>query len=166
MAECTICKAKKGKRNCPALGEIICTQCCGTKKEKEIDCPGDCFYLGKSKQYLTGRQELQQLSDFEREMKSIKGSETGYEDILQNIEFIIHKLYKDRGNICDKDVEIALEYLMEMGKAQLGLPSKYLTELPPRIQTIVDGVNDILEFRETFGVKENLITKQNVFIVS
>jgi hypothetical protein len=46
-----------------------------------------------------------------------------------------------------------------MGKAQLDLPAKFLTELPPNVQAIVDGVNDILEFRESFREKEDLITR-------
>ena len=30
---------------CPALGQAICTVCCGTKRLVEIDCPDDCAYL-------------------------------------------------------------------------------------------------------------------------
>ena len=57
-------------------------------------------------------------------------------------------------SICDKDVELALEYLIEMGKAQLDLPSKFLTELPLKIHSIVDAINDVLESRESFGKKK------------
>jgi hypothetical protein len=46
-----------------------------------------------------------------------------------------------------------------MGKAQLDLPSKFLTELPLEIQSIVDAINDVLESRESFGKKEALITR-------
>lgn len=159
MVKCVVCRSRKGKRNCPALGEVICTQCCGSKKEKEIDCPLDCFYLNVSKQYFSDRQESHQLSNFTREMKSIIGNESHYLDILQNIEFVITNIYKEQGNICDKDVELALDYLMEMGKAQLELPSKFLVELPSKVQFIVDSVDDILEFRDSFGIKEDLITK-------
>jgi hypothetical protein len=159
MAKCVVCEAKKGKRNCPALASVICPECCGSKKEKEIDCPSDCFYLGKSKRYFSERQESERIKDFDREMKSIIGNEDPYTDVLQNIEVVISNIYIDRGDICDKDVEVALEYLMEIGKAKSGLPSKFLTSLPPNIQTIVDEVNDILEFRESFGKKEDLITR-------
>jgi len=159
MAKCTVCKSKKGKRNCPALVDVICPQCCGSNKMKEIDCPSDCFYLGKSKKYFSERQDSKKVKDFDREMKSIIGDEETYTDILQNIEAIISNIYVERGNICDRDVKTALEYLMEMGKAQLDLPSKFLTDLPPNVQTIVDEVSDILEFRESFGKKEDLITR-------
>ena len=158
MAKCMVCKMKKGKRNCPALGGTICAQCCGSNKEKEIDCPTDYFFLEKSKKYFSGRQDSQKITDFDREMESIIGNEDPYVDVLQNIEAIISKICTKQGN-CDKDVEVALEYLMEMGKTQLGLPSKFLTELPSNIQSIVDAVNDILVFRESLGMREELLTR-------
>jgi len=160
MAKCVSCNSRKGKRNCPALAGLICSQCCGAKKVKEIDCPEDCFYMGKSQQYFTDRQESQQISDFEREMKKTIGSEDKYLDILQNIEFIIHKIYREQGNITDKHVETALDYLIEMGKAQMDLPSKFLTKLPPNVQNIVDAIDAILEMREALTKnKEQLMDR-------
>jgi hypothetical protein len=42
---CPLCRQRKGKRACPAKGASICSQCCGTKRLVEIDCPPDCVYL-------------------------------------------------------------------------------------------------------------------------
>jgi hypothetical protein len=42
---CPLCRQRKGKRACPARGASICSQCCGTKRLVEIDCPPDCVYL-------------------------------------------------------------------------------------------------------------------------
>ena len=42
---CPLCRQRRGKRACPARGEAICSQCCGTKRRVEIDCPSDCVYL-------------------------------------------------------------------------------------------------------------------------
>lgn len=36
---------RKARRACPALGQQICTICCGTKRLAEIACPADCVYL-------------------------------------------------------------------------------------------------------------------------
>jgi hypothetical protein len=44
-ALCPLCRARKGRRACPAKGAEICPQCCGTKRRVEIDCPDDCVYL-------------------------------------------------------------------------------------------------------------------------
>ncbi len=46
MATCWSCDRVRGKRVCPAHGgELICSKCCGTKRQVEIQCPSDCTYL-------------------------------------------------------------------------------------------------------------------------
>jgi len=159
MAKCDSCNSRKGKRNCPALAGSICSQCCGSKQEVEINCPKDCFYLAKAKQYLTERQNAKNMLDFEREMNSVIRNEEPHLDVLQNIEFVISAVSQDRGDISDRHVEAALECLMELGKAQLDLPSKFLTTLPPNIQAVVDAVDDVLKLRESHGAKEDLTTR-------
>jgi len=42
---CPLCLRRRGKRVCPARGESICSQCCGTKRRVEIDCPAGCAFL-------------------------------------------------------------------------------------------------------------------------
>ena len=42
---CPLCRKRRGKRVCPARGESICSQCCGTKRRVEIDCPPGCAFL-------------------------------------------------------------------------------------------------------------------------
>jgi len=42
---CPLCRQRKGKRACPAKATSICSQCCGSKRVVEIDCPPDCIYL-------------------------------------------------------------------------------------------------------------------------
>jgi hypothetical protein len=42
---CPLCRRRRGKRVCPARGESICSQCCGTKRRVEIDCPPGCAFL-------------------------------------------------------------------------------------------------------------------------
>jgi hypothetical protein len=45
VAACPLCGQRKGKRHCPAKGTLICSVCCGTKRQVEIQCPLDCTYL-------------------------------------------------------------------------------------------------------------------------
>lgn len=45
MASCPLCQKRKGRRLCPAKGELICSHCCGTKRLVLIACPDDCSYL-------------------------------------------------------------------------------------------------------------------------
>src|SRR5436190_5943194 len=42
---CPLCGERKAKRSCPALNQLICAVCCGTKRLIEINCPADCIYL-------------------------------------------------------------------------------------------------------------------------
>jgi hypothetical protein len=51
MATCPLCSERAGKRYCPAKDQRICTVCCGTKREVEIDCPSSCPYLKASRSY-------------------------------------------------------------------------------------------------------------------
>jgi len=47
MAKCAYCGQRKGKRACPAIGQV-CSQCCGDNRQREIACPPGCGYLRPS----------------------------------------------------------------------------------------------------------------------
>lgn len=42
---CPLCRERRAKRQCPALGRTICAACCGSKRQVEINCPPHCGYL-------------------------------------------------------------------------------------------------------------------------
>ncbi|MBF0337688.1 MAG: hypothetical protein HQL05_07625 [Nitrospirae bacterium] len=160
MAKCVVCNSRKGKRNCPSFGVLICSQCCGDKKGGEVDCPHDCFFFSASKQCFTDKQTFNEAKNFERELNSIIGNEYDYLDVLQNIEFCIVSTYKKNRKLVDKDAQAALEYLLEMGKAHItGVSSKYLTKLSPIVRDLVEYINDIIEFREAHGKRESLMDR-------
>ncbi len=56
MAKCPLCSQRMAKRHCPAKAAKICSICCGTKREVEIDCPGDCVYLRKGRSFESSRE--------------------------------------------------------------------------------------------------------------
>jgi hypothetical protein len=60
---CPSCGQRKGRRDCPALGQPICTVCCGTKRLAEIDCPSDCGYLTVSRAHPAAAVKKQQEID-------------------------------------------------------------------------------------------------------
>ena len=151
MSKCTQCNSRKGKRNCPGTGSLICSQCCGTRREKEIKCPADCSYLEKSGKYFAERSEVRRITDFEREIKTLEGDEEAYTGILENMESAIHKKYKEEKNITDRDVEAALEYFIDAGKAKLDLPVKSKGELAPNVQAIVDALETVLDFKASLS---------------
>ena len=48
---CPLCHKRRPERFCPAVGEKICAICCGTERERTLDCPADCAYLIKAHRY-------------------------------------------------------------------------------------------------------------------
>ena len=49
--KCPVCRERKPRRSCPALGTTICTVCCATKRQVEIACPSDCIYLASARSH-------------------------------------------------------------------------------------------------------------------
>jgi hypothetical protein len=71
---CPLCRQRKARRACPALGHQICTVCCGTKRLVEIACPSDCPYLASARQHPPAaavRQQQGDLSTFAQVMRDL-----------------------------------------------------------------------------------------------
>lgn len=60
---CPLCHQRKAKRACPAVGQQICTVCCGTKRLVEISCPADCVYLTTARTHPPAVVQRQQEHD-------------------------------------------------------------------------------------------------------
>lgn len=60
---CQLCERQRGRRDCPALRRRICSQCCGTKRLVEIDCPRDCPYLSASREHPPAVKRREQMRD-------------------------------------------------------------------------------------------------------
>lgn len=60
---CPLCRVRKAKRSCPAVGEQICTVCCGTKRLVEIACPPTCIYLETAQRHPAALVKRQQERD-------------------------------------------------------------------------------------------------------
>jgi hypothetical protein len=50
-SSCPLCHKRRPERFCPAAGEKICAVCCGTERERTLDCPADCAYLIQAHRY-------------------------------------------------------------------------------------------------------------------
>lgn len=74
---CPLCRERKGKRACPAKGEPICAQCCGSKRLVEIDCPAECVYLTGAHAPAWEGRETERVRDMRRIAPYVQGfSET------------------------------------------------------------------------------------------
>jgi len=58
MARCPLCAERSAKRFCPAKGEEICSVCCGTHREVDIDCPSSCVHLKAGLSYESERKPI------------------------------------------------------------------------------------------------------------
>jgi hypothetical protein len=87
MEKCVSCGRKRGMRDCPALGKMICPVCCGTKRKKEISCPEGCEILEGSRRYQLARESGQpaHAEDFFDVKIERIGSKHEKEDILHHI---------------------------------------------------------------------------------
>ncbi len=65
MAACPLCGGGKARRQCPAIGQVICATCCGTKRQGEIRCPADCGWLRAARTHPHAAQQRQQAQDEE-----------------------------------------------------------------------------------------------------
>ena len=55
MTSCVYCHKDKGRRECPALGGLISTACCGQHRGIRIDCPSHCKYFKAHEEYQRSR---------------------------------------------------------------------------------------------------------------
>jgi hypothetical protein len=67
-----VCAQRKPRRNCPALGQTICSICCGTKRLVEINCPPDCVHLAISREHPASVVRRQQEHDVATLLPSIR----------------------------------------------------------------------------------------------
>jgi hypothetical protein len=68
---CRLCRLRRAKRPCPALGHDICPVCCGTKRIREIACPPTCVYLETAQKHPAAAVKRQQEHDLTVLMASL-----------------------------------------------------------------------------------------------
>jgi hypothetical protein len=70
---CSLCRTRKARRSCPALGRQICPTCCGTKRQKEIACIPSCIYLGNAEAHPPAVVQRQRERDLPMLVQMIEG---------------------------------------------------------------------------------------------
>src|SRR5690349_8746515 len=69
---CPVCERRKSRRECPALGQSICSVCCGTKRLVEINCPDTCVHLSAARANPAAAVRRQNEADLTRLMPAIQ----------------------------------------------------------------------------------------------
>ncbi len=112
MSKCLYCHQRKGKRACPALGGMICSQCCGTHRITDISCPASCVFLETNDDYqqkrVGSRFELERRG-FYRQMLDLGGERAT--EIFYVFEALAYRFFQDRRDAQDAEVLEGLQSL-------------------------------------------------------
>jgi hypothetical protein len=112
MSKCVYCRARKGKRPCPALGGLICSQCCGEHRVVRIACPPDCVYLDANSEYQqkrVGERFAFARRDFYRELFDLGGEKAAA--LFNLIEVISFSYFQSRRDGQDGEIIAAIQAL-------------------------------------------------------
>jgi hypothetical protein len=102
---CPLCQTRKAKRNCPALGRVICAVCCGTKRLVEINCPSDCPHLAASREHPPAVVRRQQEVDVAALLPSMAGLTERQHQLFFLFQSVIAKSRPDGlARLTDEDV--------------------------------------------------------------
>ncbi len=108
---CKICRKRRARRACPAVGGDICTICCGTEREVSLSCPLECEYLREAHQH-------EKPLPIAPEQFSYPDAKVSEEFLLEHEElllFVVYSLLKAavQTGAIDADVMSALEALVQ-----------------------------------------------------
>jgi hypothetical protein len=112
MSKCVYCHARKGKRPCPALGGMICSQCCGEHRVVRINCPVDCIYLDSSSEYQqkrAGERFAQDRRQFYQELFELGGEKAA--GLFNLVEVVSFSYFQSRRDGLDGEIIAALQAL-------------------------------------------------------
>lgn len=129
MAKCARCDRRKARRRCPALGNEICSLCCGRIREKDVRCPPGCEHLAQHAPY----QEQKVLDRRETGAISPARARRGAEPddrmkwLLFSIEAALYEIAAQNPEFADKDALLACDYAREKiarGERRLIIPGE------------------------------------------
>ena len=112
MSKCVHCHQRKGKRSCPALDGMICSQCCGEHRITKISCPASCVFLEANDDYqqkrIGGQFELERRT-FYRELLDFGGERAT--EIFYVFEALAFRYFQERRDAQDIEVLEGLQSL-------------------------------------------------------
>ncbi|WP_447599551.1 hypothetical protein [Nitrospira sp. Nam80] len=112
MSKCVYCHQRKGRRACPALAGLICSQCCGEHRLSRISCPPDCSYLDTGSEYQQrrlGEQFTPVRRDLYRQLSELGGEKAAA--LCNLIEVVTFTHFHDRRDGQDAEVIAAVQAL-------------------------------------------------------
>ena len=118
MAKCVTCGERKGNRLCPGVNGNICSLCCGTKRQKDVECPPSCDYLTKGTEYQLDREITRKISaDLHTESEDVFQMQEVTPFVMSMERFFVDQFYHDR-KVNDDHIHESLKkiYAFQSGK--------------------------------------------------
>lgn len=125
---CPICNQRKPKRFCPAKAASICTLCCGTEREVNIDCPSDCEYLIASRRYEQENPKFDPADLPFPEFRMSTGFVVAHERLILAISYSIAVFARANRMLVDSD---AIATLTALANSYRTLSSGIIYEQAP-----------------------------------
>ncbi|NWG12349.1 MAG: hypothetical protein HXY20_02305 [Acidobacteria bacterium] len=112
--KCVVCNERKGKRDCPAKGALICARCCGEKRILEIDCSETCEYLKEGRAREVSQNYMRRLRP-QDPAKALRYQHVfeNLEELISHIEYVIAEERRDSRHLTDRDVGEVVDLLLE-----------------------------------------------------
>ena len=126
---CPLCNRRRPERFCPAQGEKICAVCCGTGRERTIDCPSDCAHLITAHRYE--QEHRQPLAPADMPFPGAEVSRSliyEQQPLLSGLAHTLVKFADEQRALTDPDALAALTALAETYRT---LVSGIYYEKPP-----------------------------------
>ena len=110
---CPSCRKGRARRACPALGQQICTVCCGTKRLVEIQCPPDCVYLRSAQNHPPAAVQRQQERDLRFVLPLVEALNEPQLRLLVIVQTFLRSERPDTPHLRDNEVAEAARALAE-----------------------------------------------------
>ncbi|MFB6291365.1 MAG: hypothetical protein ABEJ25_06520 [Candidatus Bipolaricaulia bacterium] len=115
--KCVYGGKRKGQRECPALGGLICSRCCGEHRGVEINCPPDCHYFKKHEQFQqTKHAESYRETWAEKNQDLLEEENRQLIEAIGVLETLIYYRYRNDTRLTDKKVITGLKVLVNRFK--------------------------------------------------
>ena len=136
-AKCVYGGKRKGNRECPALGGMICSRCCGEHRGVDINCPPDCRYFKKHEEFQQSKHaEPYRETWAEKNRDILEEEDRQLIEAIGVLETLIYYRYRDDTRLTDKKVIDGLK----------GLENRFKTiELPGSPSEFADFAHEELK---------------------
>ncbi len=143
MAEkCVYDGKRKGERECPALGGMICSICCGEHRAVDISCPPDCRYFKKHEEFQQSKQAEPYRDAWIKENQDLL-EEKNREliEAMGILETLIFYRFRDDTTLTDGRILNGLEGLTEELKTieVPGATSEFTNFAMEQLEPLIEG---------------------------